>query len=211
MSRCVILGGAPIERPAAVRPYLRADDFVIACDSGLHHTQALGLVPDLVVGDFDSAEKPANAAEVITLPCEKDDTDTVFAVREALRRGFDDFLLLGAVGGRFDHSLGNVALLLWLDKLGKRALLVDDYSEMEIVSSQPAQIGDAFACFSLLAAGGPASGVCVRHAKYPLKNADVTPDYPYGVSNEVLPGHSAVVTVERGRLLLIKTRPAAEK
>ncbi len=207
MSRCVILGGAPIEDPAAVRAYLRANDFIIACDSGLRHLPALGLTPDLIVGDFDSAEKPVTDTEIITLPHEKNDTDTVFAAKEAVARGFDDFLLLGAAGGRLDHSLGNVALLLWLDSLGKRALLADDYSDMTVVSSaHPAQIGDAFPYFSLLAAGGNAGGVCVRHAKYPLDHAALTPEYPYGVSNEPLPGQTATVSVEAGRLLLIRVR-----
>ncbi|MBR3289967.1 MAG: thiamine diphosphokinase [Clostridia bacterium] len=205
MKRCVILGGAPIENVAAARSYLRPDDFIIACDSGLRHLPALGLTPDLIVGDFDSCNNPHLPVETIVLPCEKDDTDTVFAVREALSRGFDEFLLLGAAGGRLDHSLGNVALLLWLDSLGKRALLADDYSDMTVVSSaHPAQIGDAFPYFSLLAVDGAASGVCVQHAKYPLENADITPEYPYGVSNEPLPGQTATVSVGSGRLLLIR-------
>ena len=58
-------------------------------------------------------------AETIVLPCEKDDTDTVFAVKEALKRGFQDFLLIGVIGGRLDHTLGNVSLLLMLDAHGR--------------------------------------------------------------------------------------------
>jgi len=204
MSRCVILGGAPIENTAVVRPYLRPDDFVIACDSGLKHADALGLIPDLIVGDFDSAENPNRPVETIVLPREKDDTDTVFAAKEALSRGFDDFLLLGAAGGRLDHTLGNLALLLMLDTAGARGTLVDSHSEMEIVSRKTASIPERFAYFSLLAVDGAASGVCVRNAKYPLDRATIAPDYPYGVSNEVLPGHTATVSVETGRLLLIK-------
>lgn len=204
MKRCVILGGAGIADPAAIRRHLRPDDFIIACDSGLAHLGALGRDPDLIVGDFDSCKNPHLPIETIVLPCVKDDTDTVFAVREALSRGFDDFLLLGAAGGRLDHTLGNIALLLMLDSLGKRAQLIDDYSEMEIVSTQPASIPDTFPYFSLLAVDGTAFGVCVQHAKYPLENADITPEYPYGVSNEPLPGQTATVSVGSGRLLLVK-------
>ena len=74
------------------------------------------------------------------LPCEKDDTDTVFAVKEAIKRGFDDFLLIGIVGARLDHTLGNVSSLLHLDSLGKKGYIIDDHSEMEIVSNKPAYI-----------------------------------------------------------------------
>lgn len=204
MSRCVIVGGAPVSDLAAVRRRLRPDDFVIACDSGLRHTDALGLTPDLIVGDFDSAEKPHLPIETLVLPREKDDTDTVFAAKEALKRGFDDFLLLGAAGGRLDHTLGNIAVLLLLNAQGAHAVLADDYSEMEIVSQTPVLIPDTFAYFSLLAVDGEASGVSVQHAKYPLDGASVTPAYPYGVSNEPLPGQVAEVSVETGRLLLIK-------
>ena len=102
MKRCVIVGGADIGRYDRIRAYLWADDFYICCDSGLNHREGLGIAPDLIVGDFDSYENPHLAAETMVLPCEKDDTDTVFAVKEALKRGFQDFLLISE---SFEDSL----------------------------------------------------------------------------------------------------------
>ena len=204
MSRCVIFGGAPISDLAAVRRYLRPDDYIIACDSGLRLVDALGLTPDLIVGDFDSSARPDTDIETIVLPCEKDDTDTVYAAREALSRGFDEFLLLGAAGGRLDHTLGNIAVLLMLDAQGAHGTLVDNYSEMELVRQNPVPVPDSFAYFSLLAVDGDASGVTVKNAKYPLCGAVITPDYPYGISNEPLSGQTAEISVGSGRLLLIK-------
>ena len=104
MKRCVVIGGADIGRYDRIRSYLRADDFYICCDSGLKHREGLGIVPDLIVGDFDSYEDPHLEAETITLPCEKDDTDTVFAVKEALARGFHEFLLVGVIGGQIGRA-----------------------------------------------------------------------------------------------------------
>ena len=204
MRRCVIIGGAGIENAEAVRACLREDDFNIFCDSGLRHREALGIQPDLIVGDFDSHPNPHLDTETIVLPCEKDDTDTVFAVKEALRRGFEDFLLIGVVGARLDHTLGNVSILLMLDAQGKKAMIVDDYSQMEIVSVEPARIDDSFSYFSLLNISGTARGITVENAKYPLRDAEIGCEYPYGVSNEPLPGRTARVTVGEGRLLLIK-------
>ena len=159
MRRCVIIGGAEIARYDQVKGCLRAGDYAIYCDSGLRHREALGLAPDLIIGDFDSHPDPHLPVETITLPCEKDDTDTVYAVKEALKRGFEDFLLIGVVGGRFDHSLGNVSILLHLDSLGKRGVIVDDYSEMEVVSRQVAEVGPEYPYFSLLNISGTARGI----------------------------------------------------
>lgn len=202
--RCVIIGGAAIEDYKAIRRSLTPDDYNIFCDSGLRHMDALGIKPDLIIGDFDSHPRPMTNAETIVLPCVKDDTDTVFAAKEALRRGFDDFLLTGVIGGRLDHTLGNVSILLWLHSQGKTAKIVDDRSEMEIVSSETAYIGGEFKFFSLLNISGTARGITVRNAKYPLEDAEITCEYQYGVSNEVLPGKRAEASVREGKLLLVK-------
>ncbi len=206
MKRCVVVGGADINNYEYIRSRLCGDDYVVFCDSGLKHLEKLNAEPGLIVGDFDSYDKPDMAVETIALPCEKDDTDTVFAVKEALIRGYDEFLLIGVIGARLDHTLGNVSVLLYLDSLGKRANIIDDYSEMEIVSEKPVYIDDSYSFFSLLNITGRARGVTVKNAKYPLDGAEITCEYQYGISNEVLPGKTAVVSVTDGRLLLVKIK-----
>ena len=204
MRRCVIVGGADINNYDYIRKQLCEDDFIVYCDSGLKHLEALRISPSLIVGDFDSHENPHLDVETIVLPCEKDDTDTVFAVKEAIKRGFGDFLLIGVIGARFDHSLGNVSILLYLDSPGIKGKIIDDYSEMELVSSEPAFIDDSYSFFSLLNVSGTARGITIENAKYPLNNAEITCEYQYGISNEVLSGQTAKVTVSGGKLLLVK-------
>ena len=204
MKRCVIAGGADIGRYDIIRAELRPDDYMIYCDSGLRHMEQLGRNPDLIVGDFDSHADPHLPVETITLPHEKDDTDTVFAVREALKRGFEEFLLIGVTGLRLDHTLGNLYILPWLHSLGKKARIVDDYSEMEMISGGPFTVSSRYPYFSLLNITGCAKGITVKGAKFPLDGAEIGCEYQYGVSNEVLPGGEAEITVEEGRLLLIK-------
>ena len=206
MKRCVIVGGADINNYEYIKSCLRNDDFIVFCDSGLKHLESLQVNPGLIVGDFDSHDNPHLGVETIVLPCEKDDTDTVFAVKEAIKRGFDDFLLIGVVGARLDHTLGNVSILLFLDSLDKKGKIIDDYSEMEIVSNEPACVNDSFAYFSLLNISGTAKGITIENAKYLLDNAEITCEYQYGVSNEVLRGNVAKITVKEGKLLLIKDR-----
>lgn len=207
MRRCVVIGGADIGRYDRIRARLREDDFYICCDSGLRHREGLGIVPNLIVGDFDSHENPRLGAETIVLPREKDDTDTVFAVKEALGRGFEDFLLVGVIGGRLDHTLGNVSILLMLDARGKTAAALDDFSEMQIVSDRPVEIDSRYAYFSLLNITGTARGIAVKNAKYPLNDAEITCEYQYGISNEALPGMTAEVSLKSGKLLLVKVLP----
>ncbi len=206
MSRCVIVSGAEIGDYAAVRKHLKNDDFNIFCDCGLRHQKDLGIEANLIVGDFDSYTRPNTEAETIVLPCEKDDTDTVFAVKEGIRRGFDEFLIVGAIGQRLDHTLGNLYILDLLDSAEKKAVIVDDYSEMELVSETPKYIDDSFSFFSLLNITGEAKGITIKNAKYPLDNAEIKTSYQYGISNEVLKGVVAEVSVKCGKLLLIKVK-----
>lgn len=206
MKRCVIVGGAPIGDGIFVRSALRGDDYLICCDSGLKHLDLLGRQPDLIIGDFDSHPRPETDVETIVLPTVKDDTDTAYAVKEALRRGYEDFLLIGVVGKRLDHTWANVCLLLYLDDLGKRGVILDDYSEISVISRTGADVTDNYPFFSLLNITGTAEDITVENAKYNLRGAAINCGFQYGVSNEVLPGAIARITVGRGKLLLIKVR-----
>jgi thiamine pyrophosphokinase len=143
MKRCVIVGGADINNYEYIKSCLRNDDFIVFCDSGLKHLESLQVKPGLIVGDFDSHDNPHLGVETIVLPCEKDDTDTVFAVKEAIKRGFDDFLLIGVVGARLDHTLGNVSSLLYLDSLGKKGYSqIDEEDFFEMIPMLREKCGD---------------------------------------------------------------------
>ena len=212
--RCVVIGGADIGDYSRVRSCMKDNDYVIYCDSGLKHLEELGVMPSLIVGDFDSYNDPHMDVETIILPVVKDDTDTAFAVKEGMRRGYSEFLLLGVTGARLDHTLVNIYILSSLDNRGCHGIIIDDYSEMEVITGREsasgtsaegrALINDSYPFFSLIALEGPAEGVSIRDAKYCLEDAEITPDFQYATSNEVLPGKTAEVTVKKGRLLVIR-------
>ena len=204
MKRCVIIGAAKISDYGKIREYLRTDDFFIVCDGGLDHLENLKIKPNLIVGDFDSHENPHLDVETIVLPHEKDDTDSVFALKTALSRGFKDFLFIGMLGGRLDHTLGNISMLLKCREEKVRALMLDDYSELEIVGKEEVKIEDKFSYFSLLNVSGTARGVTIKDALYNLDSAEIPVTYQYGVSNEVQKGKTAKLSVKEGCLLLIK-------
>ena len=154
-------------------------------------------------GDGSPGSNRDRPPEIIQLPWEKDDTDTFYAVKEALKRGFTQFLLLGVIGQRFDHSLVNISVLLYLKERGAEATILDDYSEMQLVGAEPVRVSKDCANFSLLCVAGDVSGVTVTGAKWSLDNAQIKTSYQYGISNQVEAPEGAVVCVREGVLLLV--------
>ncbi len=207
MSKWIVVGGAKIENYEYVCSHISEEDVVVYCDCGLKHLEGLKRKPDLIIGDFDSYEDPGMDVETITLPHEKDDTDTAYAVKTGFERGFKDFVLVGVLGQRFDHSLGNMQLLYYIDSHCGHGIIVDDYSEIEVVNGS-AEVEDAYPYFSLLNVSETAKGISIRGAKYELEDAVLDCSFPLGVSNEVTPGKTAVIKVREGRLLLVKVKYA---
>lgn len=212
--RCVVVSAAEIRNYDKIRTYLRDDDYFVVCDGGLNHCEPLGIMPDVVVGDFDSADKAQLAIYkqnqgdgspgIIALPREKDDTDTFYAIKEALKQGFTQFLLVGVIGNRFDHSLVNISVLIYLREQGASGVIVDDYSEMKLVGVEPECVSADCEYFSLMCVAGDVSGVTVTGAKWNLDDAQIKTSYQYGISNEVVAPEGAVVSVKNGTLLLVK-------
>lgn len=205
MPRCVIIGAGPVqaEEKALVRP----GDYIIACDAGYKNAQALGLVPALIVGDFDSAPQPGEG-ELVVLPAEKDDTDTHYAARLAVQKGFDEVLILGVLGGsRMDHTFAAIAAGLWLAKQGVAVSLAGQNTRVRYaLPGRPVALPhDAAGYFSVFPLEGEAAGVCESGAKYPLQNARLVPASTLGASNETLPG-GAVISVQSGSLLVVCTQ-----
>ena len=206
----VIVCGADIGNYEFVLSRISMDSYFIYCDSGLKHHEKLNRTPDLIIGDFDSYEEALAEKfnkETIKLPVMKDDTDSVYAVKEAIRRGFTSIIIIGAVGNRLDHTLGNIYSLIYCYENYINASIIDDYSEMKIIGNRCfEEITDKYPYFSIVAISGVAKGVCIENAKYPLYNAEIKPDYQYGISNEVIKGKIARVSVSEGFLLLIKVK-----
>lgn len=210
MSRCIVVGGGGMKSPAFARALIGEGDLVIAADRGLVHTQAMGIAPDLIVGDFDSflGELPAGV-ECIALPQEKDDTDMLYAVRQGLGRGFDDFLLLGGMGGRLDHTLANLGVLRFLGRQGCRGRLVDADCQVQIVSEEKITLeyDKRFRYLSVFAFDGDAVGVTIQGVKYPLNDARLTGDFPIGCSNEIV-SDTACIGVRQGAVVVLQCAEA---
>jgi len=202
--RCVIVGAAVFENAMFLKHFLCEDDYVIAADGGLRLLNAMGVVPHAIIGDFDSSPCPDGVdVPVRCLPTHKDDTDVFAAAKEALALGYREFLLLGCLGGRLDHTLSNLFLLRFLHENNAHGLLVDEHHEVSLLTSGEHTVSCRNNCyFSLLPFGGDARGVTIRGAEYPLENATLDTVFPLGVSNGFL-SSDVTVSLQDGCLLLI--------
>ena len=203
MKQAVLLAAGPIFHPEQLT--VPEEAFLVCADAGYRYAQALGREPDLILGDFDSAPAPDSPAEQFTFPVEKNDTDTMLAVKEAIRREFADILMLGMLGGRLDHTLANIQTIVYAVQHGASASIVEkDCRITALRGGQSAAIPYARGFhFSVFCHSDSAEGVSIRHAKYELENAQITNGFPIGVSNSFLPGEDAVVSVESGILVIV--------
>ena len=177
---------------------------LIAADGGWDALKKGGLAPDLLIGDFDSAQEALpHGVKMIRLPVEKDETDMDAAVREGLARGYRAFAFYGAVGGRPDHTYANYRLLISLAKRGMQGVIYGgDYSLSAVKDGALTLPSSATGTVSVFAVDEEARGVTLQGLYYPLTDARLSPDVTLGVSNHVV-SHPATVTVEKGCLLVM--------
>lgn len=195
---CYIIGAWHGEE-AVIRPL--PGDFVIAADGGYEALQSLDVEANLVVGDFDSLGYVPEGVPTERHPVMKDDTDTLLAIRLGLERGYRNFVLIGTIGGRLDHTIANLQALLFLVEHGGRGILYGDGTVATTVHHETVHLtGEGI--ISVFCFGPPAHGVTETGLKYGLEKATVTSSFPIGVSNEFtdLP---ASITAEEGTLLVL--------
>lgn len=198
---CYVVGAMSLT--PSLRPYPAPGDYVIAADRGYDSLMAYGVTPDLVVGDFDSLGYTPTHPNLIQLPVEKDDTDVVFALRQGLDLGYRRFVLLGGVGGRLEHTLGNLQILDWLTTQGAQGFLAGEKTVATALRNGTLTFPSTMAGYlSIFCNSGTAHGVTLTGLKFPLDHDTLLSSFPIGVSNQFL-NQEACVSVEDGSLLLL--------
>ena len=194
--------------PENITEHPKGDDLIIAADGGLLNASALGVRPDILLGDLDSLkdkEIPKDA-EVLRVPSEKDFTDTQLAVDTAVKKGASEVVIVGGLDGRLDHTLSNLAILedLW----GKRihAHITNGQNRVRYINSTSTLIPrSGFRYLSILCLSEKVKGVSIEGCKYPLKNVTLNRSFQYAVSNEI-EGNCALVSVRRGGVYIIESK-----
>ena len=180
----------------------KSDDFIIAADGGLMHTQVLGITPNGILGDFDSLGYTPEGSTVF--PVEKDDTDAMLAVRKGLELGYKEFYLYGSLDGpRLDHTVANFQTLQFLCDHGAYGYLIGkDYIITAVKNGALHFDAACTGIFSVFCMGADAEGVTIRGGKYDAENVTLSAGFPLGVSNH-FEGRPVTVSVENGSLLVL--------
>ena len=202
MKKCIIFCAGDFDTLAEP---IGHGDFLIAADGGLRHLHRLGLEPDGILGDFDSLGYAPGGAAVF--PIEKDDTDSMLAVRRGLSLGCRHFVLYGGLDGpRLDHTIANLQTLQFIADHGATGYLVGLRTIATVVKNATVSFPkEAEGILSVFCMGADANGVTLRGLKYPLSNGSLSAGFPLGVSNHFI-GKPARITVEKGRLLALWDR-----
>ncbi len=200
MKKCVIFGAVSCN---LLPPSINEGDLVIAADAGYLNCKALGIVPHIVVGDFDSLEQIPEGVKIIRHPVKKDDTDTMLALKIGISQGYTNFRLYGCAGGRLDHTFANLQLLSYAANRSVNAVMLDTDCAITVIKNNKITFSkDNEGNISVFAFNGTVNGVYEKNLLYQLENAEISPDFPIGVSNEFT-GKEASVKVNDGELLII--------
>ncbi len=209
--RAVIFANGEIPDLPAARALLAPDDFLVAADGGSRYLAELGLLPGLLIGDLDStppaeAERLARAGvRIERYPPAKNETDLQLALHRVAAEGYRDVLVLGALGGRLDQTLGNLALLTDPALSGCSLRLDDGSQEVFFITSMAEIRGARGDVVSLLPFDGPVEGVVTENLMYPLLAETLLPYQTRGISNVMLTAQASV-RISSGRLLCIHAR-----
>ena len=188
---------------------IKNSDHIICADGAAKYLMDLNIYPDLLIGDLDSinektlkwAEK--NNIKIQRFPVKKDMTDTELAVESALKQNPNKITIIGAIGSRLDHSLGNIMLLYKIHKLGIDAAVVNEINYITIVSDvlkMKCRIGEII---SIIPVGGDARGVTLEGLKYPLNDHNIKMGSSLGISNKSV-SEEIIISVKDGILLVVK-------
>lgn len=202
--RCVIIGASPDDGVMSLKGLLRPDDIIVCADGGYQKAAVCGIAPDAIIGDFDSAPLPENInCEVIALPVKKDDTDTMYCIKEFVKRGCRDFLLSGMTGGRADHTFANYSALLYLAQHGMNGCIMDSSGSYYVIMENDFDIE----CrknwgFGIFPFGCRECTVSLSGFVYEVSGYTLDAEMPIGVSNKII-SDRASVCIHRGSALIM--------
>ncbi len=211
--RAVIFANGIIKHLPEPGAVIMPDDLLIAADGGMHHCQAIGITPSVVIGDFDSLDPDglnklqSSGVEIIRYPARKDQTDLELALELAVDRGADEILVFGALGARWDMSIANILLLTLPEFSGVKLKFIEENQEITLLRGGEEFIlnGKKGDILSLTALDQEVKGVTLSGLEYPLKDSTLQLGSTRGISN-VMVENTATVYLKKGLLLCVHTR-----
>ncbi len=204
MNECYIIGGAAPGSFDFVN--IGKSSFIIAADGGVELLDSFGVVPDIIMGDFDSCNDISGYdCDVISFPPEKDDTDLMLAAKKALELGFTRITLLGVTGGRLDHTLAAIQTLEFLYENEADAVILDDKNAVCIQGKCVKEYKPEKKCYLSVLALTDKAVVSEKNVKYPIEQYSLSRGIPIGISNEFTE-KTAEIEVFEGKILVIYSK-----
>jgi thiamine pyrophosphokinase len=207
MTTLIVTGGdAPTEE--LLRYYLKSSNYIIGVDGAADHFYRLGIYPDLLIGDFDTADPACvreiekDGVKVIRLKAEKNETDTEAAVDYAISSGAEEIIILGALGSRLDHTIANIMMLVRADMSGVKARIIDKISELYVSNKKISINGSTGDTLSILPLTSEIT-VDASGLQYPLDSLKLCWGSSRGISNVII-SDTAEITISGGYALIIK-------
>jgi len=207
--RIIIFANGELPDKEKARVLLREDDFIIAADGGTRHALALGRMPNIIIGDLDSLpvnlEPSTLNIELMQFPADKNETDLELAIQHALTLNPQEVIIIGALGGRLDQTLGNIALISNLQPSTCNLKLNDGLEEVFFCHDHAEVNGAAGDIVSLIPWQGEVTGILTHGLKWVLQNETLYPHKTRGISNEMT-GDTATIKIKSGLLLVVHRR-----
>lgn len=213
--RIVIFANGDFEAPPELNALLNSADAIFAADGGARHLAKLKRRPDVVIGDLDSLSKQKvtalkkEGAHVLDFPEDKDQTDLELALQHAVRVGAEEIFVLGALGGRWDHSLANLLLAAHPALAGIPLVFLHGAEQAFLIRDAVRLDAPLGTRVSLIPVGGDAKGVSTAGLEFPLENETLAFGATRGVSN-VINEADAEIALRKGLLLCLLSPPEME-
>ena len=196
---CYIFGAIPID---TFDFQINENDIVIAADSGIINAQKFNITPDFIIGDFDSLGYTPSDDNTIIHPIEKDDTDTMLAVKLGLEKGFKYFRILGGIGGRLDHTYANIQTASYVAENGGNAVFYGNNENFSVIKNNILTFDKENKGNISIFALEKCNNVNIKGTYYELENGNLSINFPLGTSNK-FNDKEATISVEKGKLLII--------
>lgn len=197
--KCIIIGAGNFQNEMIKKD---KDDLLICADAGYSYVKDMNIEIDLLVGDFDSLSTIPSNINIYKLPKVKDETDLYIAIEEGIKRGYREFQIFGALGGRIEHSIANIQIISKLATQNIKAKLIDQNTIVEILTEGTYIYNKEMEGYLSLFSLSEKSVLTIKNLKYELTEHEITYLFPLGIDNEFI-GRESVINIHKGLVLSI--------
>ena len=209
--KAVIIANGNIKNQNYFSKIIKQADLIICADGGANHLKKMGILPHVIIGDFDSLSPQnkiffeKNNLKIIKHSSDKDATDTELAADFAIEQNYNDITFIGVTGTRLDHTIANIFLLKKMAAFKKKCRIIDDNNEIFLVTDKITLTREKNSFVSIIPLTEKVEGITTSGLKYPLTNAEIKSGTSLGISNQ-FSEERALISLKKGILIVTKSK-----